>query len=684
MSTKTPKKFRIPFRLSSFDLVGKEFSFEFPTLNRKLQTKLGTCINFIIGVVCILVTVMIGSKYFDTSSPSVTISNQKSSEISQNLARELMLPPVAVYMEGGPLQTDISKLVTLRLESADYSFNGQSNTNDINSYIKSDFVDCKELNDPYYNELLSTIDGEKNKFKNILKCPDFKGNYSLGEVLEDLKTLYYKKISLRVYPCTLTDSAECLSAASVSKLRVVVAHTKKVVVPSNYTHPYKISVEMEEIPVNPVRQKFRMYESKLTKIVDLRNEFVGEKEKDRFVSTQILVDDNNLRFGAPITCAGAEEFEVLQFSLSCQRYVEFVFQAGSEVVQVKRQYNSPTQIIGEIGGVLKVALMLAMVYTIYNEAKKRLFITNAVFSSKKEDQNSKKRGKREARVQPAEESLGALRKKGKAKDAQRILVGRQNGPQHSKEVKTECFRSATSVSRLIETENVLDLFENLTLSEDSKKLLPQAILIKQHIMKSPALRKQYYASKKNIENILNQKNHNRTKNEEFGESEGEEEKVMEAEEQNQERKIEPKIHSQDEKIREKLRLFIESQLTTKPQKNILRPRSQSRSRANSMESHKDPKITLKIPKTKQFTHQGILQRGLRNRMRSLRPQQNPGVLSSQNSASSEKRLVKDDPESPMRGSRKGSESRMSSFGQKILVKNHFKASRLNQDPRENQ
>ena len=190
------------------------------------------------------------------------------------------------------------------------------------------------------------------------------------------------------------------------------ANAKKAIVPSNYTHPYHTSIEMEEIRINPSRQKFRQYQTKVTKIVDLRNDLVEAEERDNFLTTDVILDDNILRFGGTTTCPHAEG---LQFVFSCFGYISLLFRGGSEVIQVKRQYNSPTQIIGEIGGVLKVALMFGMVYTIYNRMKKRLFITNTVFSSKKRmklmnrDPSSMPRLNFGALMEKSSRSLGGLR-----------------------------------------------------------------------------------------------------------------------------------------------------------------------------------------------------------------------------------------------------------------------------------
>ena len=67
------------------------------------------------------------------------------------------------------------------------------------------------------------------------------------------------------------------------KLRLVVTSTKKTIEPSNYTHPYKITVNMEEIPLNPSRIQQRKFLVERTIITDLRNDmFGGEEQKGSF------------------------------------------------------------------------------------------------------------------------------------------------------------------------------------------------------------------------------------------------------------------------------------------------------------------------------------------------------------------------------------------------------------------
>ena len=56
MGTKKSGKRKCPLGLSSFDLLGRNFSFEFPTFSRKLKTKAGSGLTLIISLVTTIAT----------------------------------------------------------------------------------------------------------------------------------------------------------------------------------------------------------------------------------------------------------------------------------------------------------------------------------------------------------------------------------------------------------------------------------------------------------------------------------------------------------------------------------------------------------------------------------------------------------------------------------------------------
>ena len=597
MKGNNSNKSRCSFGLSSLDLVGGKFSFEFPTLSRKLQTKVGSCLTFIIGLVAVLAMTLIGSKYFDTSSPSITFSNEVGPEVTHNLARELLVPPMTVYMEGAPIQPDVSKYATFKAIFLQNAFDPVKGRLTRLAFVVIDYVNCKTLNDAYYNRFLSKID-DKNHFKQSLLCPDFKGNYSNSEIFPNFETLEYKLFFVRIYPCSREDSSECLPSNSVNKLKVVVARAKKTIVPSNYTHPYQTTVSMEEMSIDPFRWKSFQYESKVTKIVDLRNEIFGEKDRGQFISTDLFLQDSSPRDGSKTTCLNVQG---AAFAISCRDYISMVHRAGTEVIRVKRQYNSPVQIIGEIGGVLKVALMFAMVYPIYLQMRKRRFITEKIFSTKKlktpHPQRAKILNQEEEQVSEKEE----FKRLGRVKVAPKPNRTKADH-QYSNKVKEECFRSKTCFPNLQKNLNLVHLLEKITFNEFSKKMLPQAIFIKRMVLKSPQRREQFEAHKKRFMSRLRQKE--QQKNHLSGqqdEREGEEEKESEQGELYSPATIfgmntKSKETFNSDLIKKGLKLFLQKQLRmNNPPKNaskrLIRAKRQPRSRA----SNPEPEIISKIP-----------------------------------------------------------------------------------------
>ena len=615
MKTENSEKPKCSFGISSLDLVGTKFSFEFPTFSRKLKTKPGSGLTLVIGVITIVATAIIGSKYFDTSSPSITFSNEIGPEISHNMVKELMLPPITVYQEGSPLQTNISKMATIKAVSATYLFNPVTSYFKMISSTESDYVDCKELNDPYFNQMLEKIDN-RNKFKNILKCPDFKGNYNLSDVLFDSKNILYKYLSLSVFPCSLDDPSQCATAAEINKMRVVVGNPKKTIDPSNYTHPYKTTVTTEEIPLNPLTIKVRKHTTRVTKITDLRNDFFGPETKGEFMTTNLFWQDSTSRLGQTLHCKKENGFS---YGGVCAFYIAFEFEGGSEVIQVKRKYNLPTEIIGEIGGVLKVALMFGMVYTIYNQAKQKSSVIENIFSSQKKNRRSQVRTRRMMQGEEDSKKEQGSEKQGKIK----FLPTNQSrsGPRHKnlRKLKEECFQSTTDFTKVIENVNYLDVLERLGLNELSKKLLQEAILIKQFIEKSPILRERFETLKiQPISQFSGEKSTNELP--EQSEENSQEKGSSNPREDNKDDENNDKKHSgsplkvkrlvsfkeNEEELKELFRTSIENLIRFTPQAEPSRSKIEAKFRESLHWVGQEVGLVDEIPPKKQFSKKGIL------------------------------------------------------------------------------
>ena len=593
---KSPKS-KWSFGLSSLDLVGGNFSFEFPTFSRKLKTMPGSGLTLVIGLIATIATVMIGSKYFDTSSPTVTFSNEVGPEVTHNLAKEKLLQPLTVYMEGAPLQSDISRFATIKVTSTTYLLNGPKGYFKVLSIESFDYVDCKELNDPYFNQILEKID-DRNKFKNILKCPDFKGNYSKTDILTYTKKNLNKYMWLGVFPCSREDPSECVAPSDVNKLRLVVTNTKKTIDPSNYTHPYKITVPTQERPINPSRRRIRQSTTKKTIITDLRNDFVGPQKKGEFWTMDLIFDDYELRPPAATYCPPVKPNE--KFIYSCPSYSVSEFSGGSEVIQVKRKYNIPTEIIGEIGGVLKVALMFGMVYTIYNKAKKKSLIIKSVFSSRKKNRKNQVREKRSVRTREHSRPFQGSANPHRAKYLPNKKSHQRTVPtQHSQKVREESFKSKINLNEVIKNVNSLEILERIGLNEYSKALLPEALFIKRLIEQSPVLKQQFDYLKK--------------KSEERGKKENPSKKQQNIEEidENLHKKLNPvdlgsKTHEKEDKMKNLLKLFVERQIGNRPQDGIFNSKNKTKRWSSGLGERMEPEVAHMMSKGQDIRKKEIL------------------------------------------------------------------------------
>ena len=139
--------------------------------------------------------------------------------------------------------------------------------------------------------------------------------------------------------------------------------------------------------------------------------------------------------------------------------------------------------------------------------------------------------------------------------------------QNPKKVKEECYRSVTCFSNLQNNINLLDLLENITLNETSRKMLSQGILIKRMIMTSPKLRESYQAHRKRFKSSLRRRENRDQDSKQLDRIEEEKEDENQSKQGDQEQNdcdFLAQIGSDkiltDEKIKQKLKLLIESKL----------------------------------------------------------------------------------------------------------------------------
>ena len=259
---------------------------------------------------------------------------------------------------------------------------------------------------------------------------------------------------------------------------MVYAAITKPIVPSNYSNPYMTTVALEEIQVDPFTKKLNIFEARVNRVLDYRNELDGTVEEAKFVSTHLYSQDTIFRDGSSLYCP-KQTIGVINI---CQEYVGIQFDGGSEVVIVKRVYNTATQIVGEIRGILKIVTFLVMLYSVYNNSKKINFFAEKVFNfNNKKLRKEKNRGKDTFVIA----STKVAAKEGAKSSSQGGRLLKQSQSKLRKTSKSEAqnfleklFYQKFSNVDFIEKTNFLDFIESLVLDEDARMLLPIALLAK--------------------------------------------------------------------------------------------------------------------------------------------------------------------------------------------------------------
>ena len=123
MAKNRTKRVKSILRVSSLDAVGTKFSFKFPTQLDTFQTKLGGLLSFLILLATIMISVVIGLTYFDTSSPNLVTSTQPVPFTPHSLYLGNIIPLISISIHGIKMQVNIDKFFTLKAYSVTYRYN---------------------------------------------------------------------------------------------------------------------------------------------------------------------------------------------------------------------------------------------------------------------------------------------------------------------------------------------------------------------------------------------------------------------------------------------------------------------------------------------------------------------------------------------------------------------------------
>ena len=390
------------------------------------------------------------------------------------------------------MQLNIDKFYTIKAYSVTYRYNEATGAPEIASEKVANYKGCESLNDPIIDDLIERItNGDSSG--DVMKCPDLQGDSSLGEVLvQNGQKDTFKRFVVKIYPCSLPNPAECAPAMMMPTMFIHMSNVRNLIRSGNYTDPKRAISYIETFQHNPVAHNVHFYLSKMTRIVDFRNRWSGEVEREKFVSSNLVGQDSQSRDGSVLHCDPG----TLGMGGSCPEYMTFQFDGGHEMEVVRRTYKTPTQIVGEIGGILKLVTVLAVIYSIYNENKKIKFFGSQLFGvlasrvlrrGKSGLGGGLMAGRRKEQAKLEEKSENRKNQIIFSEPVSRLnkvhAVKSGGGVKAGKVVVEQLAKDRSCVTHMMKSLNFLDLLGEFTLDEDARMLLPLAIIAKEQFGK---------------------------------------------------------------------------------------------------------------------------------------------------------------------------------------------------------
>ena len=568
-TSKKPKDNKPKWAFKTLDLIGSKFSFKFAsTRSGKFQTKLGSLLTLLIVLSIIFASILILKTYLDTSSPAITFSAQMGEEVAHNLYEEGVLTPFMLQDNFGFAVQNISRFITIKGFSITFSYNISQNRYNAESLTMIDFRACDQLNDPILDNLIKDSVAAVN-ITHVIQCPDLSQNPGLGEVYEGDKESWFKRLVVKIMPCSLPNPSDCANATEMEDFILASVSISKLMVPSNYKDPFMPKISTREIKIDPYSKKFNTFRAKINKVYDLRSVLLGPQKRADFVTLKLTSQDFITRDSSKLHC---REEDMVKIG-GCPEYVVFEYKGGSEVSVIERKYKLTTEVFGELGGILKVVAVFMFLYSFWNQYSKKVHLGAEAFgvlngrgvfkrlglffkaSNFRDFENSvTPQVRRRSKKRRRKEGRGAAQGPRESKaDGQRTLRVAESPQMRNKELEDmrekvvqksmlSCLKSRTTYQELVRQLNFVEVLENLSIEKEYEILVHLAVLRERQVLD---------LNQKKIDINCTKKGKN-CKNLEEKLFFGQKEKIKNFSEKNISRKIEPLILDSGEKMSQNL------------------------------------------------------------------------------------------------------------------------------------
>ena len=253
--------------IKNLDVLGTKFRIGFPTRTGKLQTTLGGYLTIVMGLLSTTMFVIVMSQFFYSNSPVVMTSSEFGSQINTyDLYKESLYPLISIQLGLGDIPaSQMKRFVTVKAFIDSLTFDtspGAASPFNFSVFRIFDYKICSEVDDPLIKKYVRELTDQEG-FDQIITCPDFKGQQADFKMHEDYVNTHFKRVSIRIYPCSLPDKTQCASIQEIDNLQTSYGYPFKVLEPSNRTHPMISAPIMKSTKVD--RRSSKLSKQKITK-----------------------------------------------------------------------------------------------------------------------------------------------------------------------------------------------------------------------------------------------------------------------------------------------------------------------------------------------------------------------------------------------------------------------------------
>ena len=354
--------------------------------SERFQTTVGGCISCLVFLLIGVAIIVVARRFFDTSSPNVTISTKYLEKAPRtNFYEEEIFYIFSFFknFQGVPPPL-VEKYVTIRLEVIKYVLSGDQGANlGIEFEAIFNYIPCTDIRDKSWLENF-----RKPGFETVIGysyslgvCPDItaadKDKYFAEGKFEAPP---YNQVRVSAYPCSLPNQADCLPMDGVQTSTII--SSKKAFDPANFKNPVSTILKISgQVVYDLGVYKNDVFRSFRSTVMDATSDFFSEKEKTNFTNFRHYATDLYKRNPAKVYC------NVAEINLAnrgpCQPYAALDFLAASDSELISRQYVTILSSIGELGGIVEVFFMFAgLLYVKYNSYKLAGYIRKKLFGKK--------------------------------------------------------------------------------------------------------------------------------------------------------------------------------------------------------------------------------------------------------------------------------------------------------------